>query len=110
MLKTKKKKLSYRHCELLFKNFLSQIKSLEKDGFGIVNLDLNDFIIINKEGTRYDSCIIFINVEKFHKLENNHFNLKKPSQISKLIGSKFVSPEVKNIKDIPAKIHKISKG
>ena len=45
-------------------------------------------------------------MEKFHKLENNHFNLKKPSQISKLIGSKFVSPEVKNIKDIPAKIHK----
>ena len=106
LLKTKKKKLSYRHCELLFKNFLSQIKSLEKDGLGIVNLDLNDFIIINKEGTRYDSCIIFINVDKFHKLENNHFNLKKPSQISKLIGSKFVSPEVKNIKDIPAKIHK----
>ena len=40
LLKTKKKKLSYRHSELFFKNFLSQIKSLEKDGLGIVNLDL----------------------------------------------------------------------
>ena len=106
LLKTKKNKLSYRHSELLFKNFLQQIKSLEKDGLGIINLDLNDFVIINNEESRYSSCIIFINIEKFHNIKNEHFNLNKPSEIAKIMGSTFVSPEVKNIKDIPAKIHK----
>jgi len=106
LLKSKNDKISYRHGELLFLNFLKQIESLEKDGLGIINLDLNDFIIVNKDEARYESIIIFINTDKFYPIENGYFFLKKPSDISKLLSSKFNEPEIKNIKDIPVKLHK----
>jgi hypothetical protein len=106
LLKSKKNKLSYRHAKLLFVNFLLQMNSLEKEGYGIINLDLNDFIVVNKDETRYDTSILFINPNKFYQLEDNHFFLKKPSDISKLSGGKFNSPETKSITDIPVKIHK----
>lgn len=106
LLKTKKNKLSYRHAKLLFINFLLQMNSLEKEGYGIINLDLNDFIVVNKEESRYGSCIIFINPNKIHTLETDHIFLKKPSDVSKLLSSTFNSPEIESIKDIPVKIHK----
>lgn len=106
LLKTKKNKLSYRHGKILFINFLLQLNSLEKNGFGIINLDLNDFIVINKDKERYNTVIIFINSNKIHKLENNHFIFEKPSEVSKLMSCPFNSPEIKNIKNIPIKIHK----
>ena len=106
LLKTKKYKLSYRHAKLLFINFLLQMNSLEKEGLGIINLDLNDFIVVNKEAARYGSCLIFINLDKIYPLEDNHFFLKKPSDISKLLKSQFNSPETESFTDIPVKIHK----
>lgn len=106
LLKTKKKKLSYRHGKILFINFLLQLNSLEKNGFGIVNLDLNDFIVINKDVERYNTFILFINSNKIHKLKNNHFIFEKPSDVSKLMSCPFNSPEIENIKNIPVKIHK----
>ena len=106
LLKTKKKKLSYRHGKILYINFLLQLNSLEKKGFGIINLDLNDFIVINKDEKKYNTVIIFINSNKIHKLENNHFVFEKPSEVSKLMSCPFNSPEIENIKNIPIKIHK----
>lgn len=106
LLKTKKKKLSYRHGKILFINFLLQLNSLEKNGFSIINLDLNDFIVINKDKERYNTVIVFVNSNKIHKLQKNHFVFEKPSDISKLMSCPFNSPEIKNIKNIPIKIHK----
>jgi hypothetical protein len=106
LLKSKNYKLSYRHAKILFINFLLQLTSLEKEGFCIISLDLNDFIIINKDEDRYDAKIIFINLNKVHKLNTDHFFLKKPSDVSKLLSSTFNSPEIESIKDIPVKIHK----
>lgn len=106
LLKTKKKKLSYRHGKILFINFLLQLNSLEKNGFSIINLDLNDFIVINKDKERYNTVIVFVNSNKIHKLQKNHFVFEKPSDISKLMSCPFNSPEIKNNKNIPIKIHK----
>ena len=106
LLKTKFNKLSTRHITNLFKCFLKQINSLEKDNLGIHNLDLNDFIIVNKDENRYDSNIIFINSSKFINLKNNFFLLKTPSEINQALKGQFVSPELKNNKNIPFKLHK----
>ena len=106
LLKTKSKKLSTRHVIKLFKSFLKQIKSLEKDNLGINNLDLNDFIVINKDDTGYDSKIIFINPSKFIDLRNNFFLLKTPSGINQSLKGQFISPELENNKNIPFKLHK----
>jgi hypothetical protein len=106
LLKTKKNKISYRHGKILFINFLLQLNSLEKNGFGIINLDLNDFIVINKDKERYNTAIVFINSNKIYKLENNHFIFEKPSEVSKLMSCPFNSPEIENIKNIPVRIHK----
>jgi len=106
LLKSKNNKLSYRHAKLLFINFLLQMDSLEKEGYGIINLDLNDFIVINKDPNRYDTSILFINPNKFYPIEDDHFFLKKPSDISKSTGSNFNSPETESITTIPVRIHK----
>ena len=106
LLKTKSNKLSSRHIINLFKCFLKQINSLEKDNLGIHNLDLNDFIIVNKDENRYNANMIFINSSKFTDLKNNFFLLKTPSEINQAIKGQFISPELKNNKNIPFKLHK----
>ena len=106
LLKSKSNKLSTRHVINLFKCFLKQINSLEKDNLGINNLDLNDFIIVNKDETRFNANIIFINSSKFIDLKKNFFLLKTPSEINNAIKGKFISPELKNNKNIPFKLHK----
>ena len=108
LLKTKKNKLSYRHAQNIFFNFSKQISALEKQQKGIVSLDINDFIVINpdEDRFRYNSQIIFVNIGKILPIENNFFVLKKPGQIANIKSSKFISPEINNINEIPAKIHK----
>ena len=39
-------------------------------------------------------------------MNNDYLVLKKPGEIANIKSSKFISPEIMNINEIPAKIHK----
>ncbi len=105
LLKKKNNMLSYHHMKLLFLNFREQLKELEKDDMGITSLDVSDFLIVNKEESRADSVIIFINTGKFMGTDKGNFVVKTPGDLSKFM-NKFAAPEIKQMNTIPGLINR----
>ena len=86
--------LSYLHLKLLLLHGKKLLKSLKKDNLGIINFDVEDFIIVNTEETRLKSKFMFLNQSKFIELVNDNIIIeelynKEYFFISRIIGIKF---------------------
>jgi hypothetical protein len=94
---SREKTLSYYYCKSLFVDIGNQIKELEKKSFGYLDVDIEDIIIIETDDKKVS--MIFLNIDK-------HFEVKKNIiEINKLFKKNlFISPEIKNINQIPTQI------
>lgn len=90
--------LYYQNAEALIKHAHLAMKNLEKNGLGIVNFDVNDFIVIN------DEYFLFINSEKV-LFFNEDSDTGKSFMINEPIEKgTFSSPELVNISSLPFKL------
>jgi len=94
---SREKTLSYKYCESMFIDIGDQIKELEKKNFGYLEIEPEDIVIIETDDKNVS--MIFLNIDK-------HFEVKKNIiKINKLFKkNNFISPEIKNINEIPTQI------
>ena len=114
LLKQKKEKLSYYHCNLLFLDMVKTIEHLEQEDLGIISLDLDDIIMVefrddkNVRDNAYDTKTVtyffYLNVDNFLQLQDDNIVVNRPVNKSNL----FISPEMKQIKHFPTSIKKQS--
>lgn len=100
LLKTKQKQLSYYHSNLLFLNIGKQLQLLQKDGYGILNLHIEDIVIINGDAERFRSFMLFLNLEDCKSLTNGFYEITTPFDKK----FKYNSPELRSITTIPSPI------
>jgi len=100
LLKIKENKLSYLNLKLLFLQGKKLLTSLKKDNLGVLNFNIEDFIIVNKEHTRRDSKFMFLNQSKFTPLVNDNINIEHVINKKDL----FLSNELIEIKSLPTTI------
>ena len=93
LLKKHKNKLPYELCMELLYNIGNQIQTLERFYLGIPCIELDDIIVVN------DKTFLFLNSDKLIDIKSQQLEIEQP--IKK---SMFFSPELKEIKKIPANI------
>lgn len=100
LLKLKENMLSYLHLKLLLLHGKKLLKSLKKDNLGIINFDVEDFIIVNTEETRLESKFMFLNQNKFTELVNDNITIEALYNKKNI----FLSPELLELNSIPSTI------
>ena len=91
-----KNTLSYNYCKSLFLDIGEQIKELAKKKLGYLGIDIEDIIIIKSDN---NISMIFLNINK-----SNFKVTKNIIEISTTFKkNKYISPEIKNISEIPFK-------
>ncbi len=93
LLKKHKNKLPYELCMELLYNIGNQIQTLERFYLGIPYIELDDIIVVN------DKTFLFLNSNKLLDIKSQQLEIEQP--IKKSI---FFSPELQEIKKIPANI------
>lgn len=93
LLKKHKNKLPYELCMELLYNIGNQIQTLERFYLGIPYIDLDDIIVVNEK------TFLFLNNDKLIDIKSQQIEIDQP--IKK---SMFFSPELQQIKKIPANI------
>ena len=93
LLKKHKNKLPYELCMELLYNIGNQIQTLERFYLGIPYIDLDDIIVVNEK------TFLFLNSDKLLDIKSQQIEIDQP--IKK---SLFFSPELQQIKKIPANI------
>jgi hypothetical protein len=93
LLKKHKNKLPYELCMELLYNIGNQIQTLERFYLGIPYIELDDIIVVN------DKTFLFLNSNKLLDIKSQQLEIEQP--IKK---GMFFSPELKEIKKIPANI------
>jgi hypothetical protein len=93
LLKKHKNKLPYELCMELLYNIGNQIQTLERFYLGIPYIELDDIIVVN------DKTFLFLNSNKLLDIKSQQLEIEQP--IKK---SMFFSPELQEIKKIPANI------
>jgi hypothetical protein len=93
LLKKHKNKLPYELCMELLYNIGNQIQTLERFYLGIPYIDLDDIIVVNEK------TFLFLNSNKLLDIKSQQLEIEQP--IKK---SMFFSPELQEIKKIPANI------
>ena len=93
LLKKHKNNLPYELCMELLYNIGNQIQTLERFYLGIPYIDLDDIIVVNEKN------FLFLNSDKLIDIKSQQLEIDQP--IKK---GMFFSPELKEIKKIPAKI------
>ena len=93
LLKKHKNKLPYELCMELLYNIGNQIQTLERFYLGIPYIDLDDIIVVNEK------TFLFLNSDKLIDIKSQQIEIDQP--IKK---SMFFSPELQQIKKIPANI------
>lgn len=93
LLKKYKNKLPYELCMELLYNIGNQIQTLERFYLGIPYVDLDDIIVVDEKS------FLFLNSSKLLDIKSEKLEIVQP--IKK---SMFFSPELTEIKKIPAKI------
>jgi len=93
LLKKHKNKLPYELCMELLYNIGNQIQTLERFYLGIPYIDLDDIIVVN------DKTFLFLNSNKLLDIKSQQLEIEQP--IKK---GMFFSPELQEIKKIPANI------
>jgi hypothetical protein len=93
LLKKHKNKLPYELCMELLYNIGNQIQTLERFYLGIPYIELDDIIVVN------DKTFLFLNSDKLIDIKSQQLEIEQP--IKK---GMFFSPELQEIKKIPANI------
>ena len=93
LLKKHKNKLPYELCMELLYNIGNQIQTLERFYLGIPYIDLDDIVVVNEK------TFLFLNSDKLIDIKSQQLEIDQP--IKK---GMFFSPELQQIKKIPAKI------
>ena len=93
LLKKYKNKLPYELCMELLYNIGNQIQTLERFYLGIPYIDLDDIIVVNEQS------FLFLNSKKIIDIKSHQIEIDEP--IKKAM---FFSPELQEIKKIPAQI------
>jgi hypothetical protein len=100
LLKTKHQQLSYYHSNLLFLNIGKQLELLQKDGYGILNLNIDDIVIVNGDDDRFKSFMLFLNLEECKLLKQDLYEITTPFDKK----FKYNSPELCNVYTIPSSV------
>lgn len=93
LLKKHKNKLPYELCMELLYNIGNQIQTLERFYLGIPYIELDDIIVVNEK------TFLFLNSDKLIDIKSQQLEIEQP--IKK---GMFFSPELQQIKKIPANI------
>lgn len=93
LLKKHKNKMPYELCMELLYNIGNQIQTLERFYLGIPYVDLDDIVVIDEK------TFLFLNSDKLIDIKSQQLEIVQP--IKK---SMFFSPELQEIKKIPAEI------
>lgn len=102
LLTTKKNKLGYKQCETLFLYFKNIINNLEKDNHTNILININDILVINP--IQALPTFIYMNSKYFLPIDNDKVEIYIPF----MKNNYFLSPELRNLKDIPSLINKKS--
>ena len=93
LLKKYKNKLPYELCMELMYNIGNQIQTLERFYLGIPYIDLDDIVVVNEKS------FLFLNSDKIVDIKSQQIEINEPVK-----KSPFFSPEMSEIRKIPAKI------
>lgn len=93
LLKKYKNKLPYELCMELMYNIGNQIQTLERFYLGIPYIDLDDIVVVGEK------IFLFLNSDKIVDIKSQQIEINEPVK-----KSTFFSPEMSEIKKIPAKI------
>ena len=103
----RKDTFSYRHLQILFNNLAKQFECLEKDKFCNLFFNINDIIRIELDsqtqigGTGNDIVFLYLNTDNFLPIKNKKVKILKPFDKKNI----FISPELKNINQLPSEIN-----
>lgn len=90
-------RMRYQEVLLLLYYLGCQIKYLfEKEEYGFIKIDLDNILVID------DNKFIYVSTNDLYELDGSSLIISKPFELN--INS-FISPELKEIKEIPSKIH-----
>jgi len=93
LLKKHKNKMPYELCMELLYNIGNQIQTLERFYLGIPYVDLDDIVVIDEK------TFLFLNSDKLIDIKSQQLEIVQPIK-----NSMFFSPELQEIKKIPAEI------
>jgi|UniRef100_A0A6C0IS41 hypothetical protein len=99
LLKSKQNQLGYKQSETLFISLSNQTMNLEKDMVSNLFFSIDDIVVINSSSAV--PIFLYLNTQFFSPIEDNFVEISSPFMKNKL----FISPELKELKDIPSKIH-----
>lgn len=93
---------SYSDGILFFNMITQQLFTLDKNNTGILFFDINDIIVVKDN---FDNNLFyFTNVDKIIQKKNNFLDVNTPFDKKHF----FISPEMKNMNNLPGKVTKYS--
>lgn len=99
LLKNDDNTLSYHHVNLIFLHLCKQLKQLEMDGFGILQIKTKDIFVVSLD--KDDIVILFLNFEDIQPIVEKQYEIMIPFDKNNL----YNSPEILSIKELPCKIN-----